>query len=230
MSYTYITSTSGGDTGANCRPIVYVLRTQSGYSSDRSDAADGVAASLAGALNEGFIKGYIVYEYDISLSFDCSNALLPQLQTWRGNNGFTSDAVYLAVHRCDTNNPGVSDGNNAWSSPSDVHAKANRSSTAEFKNTASHEVMHSYVVHECDDINGMTTSSGHEHDLGTIIDPNGSEEYTPFGGSESVEHGTCSVANGGTIDNLTQELSTCTKQSLKYSANHTFNGHLEDAC
>lgn len=230
MGYTYITSTSGGDTGANCRPLVYVLKTQSGYSTDRSNAADGIAASLADALNSGFIKGYIVYEYNIDLSFDCSSELLPQLEDWRNSNGFTNDAVYLAAHRCDTNNPGVSDGRNAWMYPSDAHAKANRSSTARFKNSASHEVMHSYVVHSCDKVNSMTTDVGKEHDLGTIIDPYGAEEYTPFGRSSSVERGTCSVDNGGTIENVTQELSSCTKKGLKYSANHTFNGHLEDAC
>jgi len=222
MSYTYIDSTRGGDWSDNCAADVYILQSKGAYNGDRSDAADAAVTSLDDSL--GYINGYNVHEYttdcDVSNLFYNSD-ILNELIDWRKNNGFTNDAVYVLVHRVDSEDPGATYGGVAWKEPTDVHASAEVGNPPR---TTSHETAHAHIDGgNCSEVQDLMGNSDSEHALGT--ERNG--KYTPFGGDKWLDKGSCtaSSASGDTL-----LYSYCTRQSMKYTANHVFNGHLEDTC
>lgn len=234
MGYTYIDSTRAGDWSANCAPDVYVLETVNSWDGDRTVVRDALVSSLDDTLDSGYIKGYNVHEYSTDLWLDCSGSnadLLVDIGDWRSSNGFTSDGTYIGLHRCSSDdlNPGASWGD-AWSEPADVHVSFAEGSP---KTTTVHETAHCLINHNCSNVqNFMEKTDGNwdEHTLGTVLNEGGIDKYTPFGGANPGERGTCSVSDASGVNDRTLTYSYCTKQSIEYSANHSFSGHLEDAC
>lgn len=230
-SYTWVETTNVGDTSAGCAPVVYVMKTNSGYDSDRNSCANAIDTMLSDVYNggSGYIPGYQINEYDIDLDLNCSKGLLKQLECWRNqhDNGFNEAAAYVAVHRC--NKGGASSGANAWDKPADCHGSAHPDRNLERSTT--HEVLHSFIIHDkCDKVSGLTPSDGVEHDLGNARSINGDRKFTPFAREYRAERGDCSVSDADSSWPDTLKASSCSKKAMRYSANHTLNGHYDNAC
>ncbi|QOS13491.1 uncharacterized protein HfgLR_21295 (plasmid) [Haloferax gibbonsii] len=222
MSFTHIDTTRGGDWSASCAPHVYILRSEDAYYSNRTEAADAAITALDSAL--GSISGYSVHEYDTDCHVDNmydNMTILNELRNWRDINGFTSDAVYVLVHRANSENPGASVRGPAWSEPADVHVSATEGNLTV---STAHEIAHALIdIGNCTEVQSLTDDPDNEHELGA--ERNG--KWTPFGGSDVGPNGSCtaSSANGRTL-----LYSNCTQQAMEYSANHVLNGHLGDSC
>ena len=226
MGYTYHNTIAIGDHLDDCAPQIYVMKTNSGTATDRKECANALDTAFNDVYSDGFITGYGIYTYDIDKDLTCSKGLLTQLHEWRENNGFTEDAAYVAVHRCDES--GASDPKNLWVDAVDCHASGHTNKN--LTRAATHEVFHASTVHACDKVSSMTTSEYKEHALGTGRSVDGVKKWTPFGGPGPGTEGTCYVSDSSTVDGQTLLPSSCTKKAIKYSVNHELNGHLEDTC
>lgn len=240
MSYTYIGTTSGGDTSATCVPEVYILKTVSGTSSDRTTAKSSLDDTLSDALSSGHISGYKIYEYDTDMCIDPNGSdsicgkddndqtVMSQITSWRQDNGFTSSGNYIAVNRRDTAFPGATGGGiAAWDEPVNTQVSFIKGNPPV---STSHEMLHAFIYGKCDEVNkyiSRTDSNGNpiEHDLGSTIDVNGDMLHTPFGGGPPSENGACSVSDASVGTGRTLQIPSCTGWSLHYTAEHVFTSH-----
>ncbi len=225
MGYEHISSKTVGETSAGCAAKVYIMKANSADASDRESCASAMNTMLDDVWNAGKIQGYEIHQYDIFKTFECSNSIKKQLQSWRESNLFTDPGAYVAVHTCDKN--GSQDLKSAWKDPSDCHGSAHPNRNLE--RASVHEVQHAFANDSCTYVSDMMVGSN-EHTLGNAIDVNGNKKYSPFAGQKNADEGSCYVSNPDGSWGNTFRPSNCTKRAFKYSANHYLNGHMRDDC
>jgi hypothetical protein len=232
-------SASDGDPDAYSATRVFVyegLYADGSY----SDAAynyvlDSVKNAYEDGTNDGYPAGYKVVKYLTGFDPICSDPIIDQFNSWRSNNGYTERGVHLLVHGCPESevNQGASDGAPAFRTDSGAHDPTfdNTRNMEAFEATASHEPLHSWVSSSCSYVQDMMAPSqdgnGYsEHSLGTVKeDQYGIRYNTPFvGRNYSVENGEC-WDSGGVASNETPIYSACSKDALRYSADHQHGLH-----
>lgn len=223
MSVTKVNERKGGDTGSPCTAWAFAVKMKHADSSKRTDAAAAIEEAFSVAEANNKIAGYVIYEYDSTFFFNCSQDetgigcrdqgdLLDQFTCYRNKQNLTRDGAWLAVHKCDPSLIGFhgqADFGNGWLEDVSCHASYDEIGDEFFKRVAIHEIMHPYVT--------LSTAED-EHELGTknqrII---GDDEHTPMVVKQKhAESGDCSVLDGSAAGDTTA-LSQCSLDALKES-------------